>query len=337
MIKSDPIILAIESSCDDTGAAVLCGRKVLSNIVAGQLVHEKYGGIVPELASRSHQQNIVPVVHQALEKAGIKKEEIDAVAFTNGPGLLGSLLVGSSFAKAFSMAINKPLIEINHMEAHILAHFIENENTPPNFPFICLTVSGGHTQLVKVSAPNRFEIIGETIDDAAGEAFDKIAKIMNFPFPGGPMIDKLAKNGNANKFSFAHPKVPGLNFSFSGLKTSVLYFLKKEIAKNPNFIEENKVDLAASVQKTIIDILMQQLKKASQQNNITQIAIAGGVSANTGLRAALSAESEWTSFIPKFEYCTDNAAMIGIAAYYKFMKGEFGSQSAKANARLKMG
>ncbi len=335
-MKTDSIILAIESSCDDTGAAVLRGRKVLSNVVAGQSVHEKYGGIVPELASRSHQQNIVPVVHQALEKAGIKKEEIDAVAFTKGPGLLGSLLVGSSFAKAFSMALNKPLIEINHMEAHILAHFIEGD-AAPEFPFICLTVSGGHTQLVKVSAPDHFEIIGETIDDAAGEAFDKIAKIMNFPFPGGPMIDKLAKEGNPNKFSFPHPKVPGLNFSFSGLKTSVLYFLKKELAKNPNFIEENKADLAASVQKTIIDILMKQLRIAATQNNITQIAIAGGVSANSGLRAALKAESGWTTFIPKFEYCTDNAAMIGIAAHYKFMKGEFSGPSSKASARLKLG
>ncbi len=332
----EALILAIESSCDDTGAAVLRGRKVLSNVVAGQSVHEKYGGIVPELASRSHQQNIVPVVQQALERAGVTKEELDAVAFTKGPGLLGSLLVGSSFAKAFSMALNKPLIEINHMEAHILAHFIEGETPPPPFPFICLTVSGGHTQLVKVSAPDVFEILGETIDDAAGEAFDKIAKIMNFPFPGGPMIDKLAKDGNPDKFAFAHPKVPELNFSFSGLKTSVLYFLKKEVLKNPNFIEENKVDLAASVQKTIIDILMKQLKKAADQNGITHVAIAGGVSANSGLRAALQAQNAWTSYVPKFEFCTDNAAMIGIAAHFKFIKGEFSDQSSKASARLEM-
>ena len=332
----EALILAIESSCDDTGAAVLRGRKVLSNVVAGQSVHEKYGGIVPELASRSHQQNIVPVVQQALERAGVTKEELDAVAFTKGPGLLGSLLVGSSFAKAFSMALNKPLIEINHMEAHILAHFIEGETPPPPFPFICLTVSGGHTQLVKVSAPDVFEILGETIDDAAGEAFDKIAKIMNFPFPGGPMIDKLAKDGNPDKFAFAHPKVPELNFSFSGLKTSVLYFLKKEVLKNPNFIEENKVDLAASVQKTIIDILMKQLKKAADQNGITHVAIAGGVSANSGLRAALQAKNAWTSYVPKFEFCTDNAAMIGIAAHFKFIKGEFSDQSSKASARLEM-
>ncbi|MFM7021842.1 MAG: tRNA (adenosine(37)-N6)-threonylcarbamoyltransferase complex transferase subunit TsaD [Flavobacteriales bacterium] len=334
-MKKEPLILAIESSCDDTGAAVLQGRKVLSNVVAGQSVHEKYGGIVPELASRSHQQNIVPVVHQALEKAGIKKEELDAVAFTKGPGLLGSLLVGSSFAKAFSLALNKPLIEINHMEAHILAHFIEGDANP-EFPFICLTVSGGHTQLVKVTAPDQFHIMGETIDDAAGEAFDKIAKIMDFPFPGGPMIDKLSKEGDANKFTFPHPKVSGLDFSFSGLKTSVLYFLKKEIAKNPDFIKENKKDLAASVQKTIIDILMKQLRKAADENKITQIAIAGGVSANSGLRTAIKSESGWTTYIPKFEYCTDNAAMIGIAAYYKFMKGEFTDQTSKASARLVM-
>ncbi len=336
MIK-EPIILAIESSCDDTGAAIMKGKKVLSNIIASQKIHEQYGGVVPELASRSHQQNIIPVVHQAITAAGIAKEQIDAVAFTKGPGLLGSLLVGSSFAKSFSMALNKPLIEINHMEAHILAHFIEDGSPSPEFPFICLTVSGGHTQLVKVSAPNDFFILGETIDDAAGEAFDKISKIMGLPYPGGPILDKMAREGNPNKFTFAHPKAGELNFSFSGLKTSVLYFLKKEVEKNPNFIEENKIDLAASVQKTIIDILMGQLKKAAQQENISHIAIAGGVSANSGLRNAITSQQNWKTYIPAFQFCTDNAAMIGIAAYFKYIHQDFSNLSTKASARWEIG
>ena len=336
-MKKEPIILAIESSCDDTGAAVLQGKKVLSNIIASQKVHEKYGGVVPELASRSHQQNIVPTVHQAIAEAGINKEDIDAVAFTKGPGLLGSLLVGSSFAKSFSMALGKPLIEINHMEAHILAHFIEDGSPSPEFPFLCLTVSGGHTQIVKVSAANNFKIIGETIDDAAGEAFDKISKIMGLPYPGGPLIDKLAKEGNPKRFVFAKPKAGELNFSFSGLKTSVLYFLKKELEKNPNFIEENKADLAASVQYTIIEILMEQLKKAAQQENIKQVSIAGGVSANSGLRHAITSQENWKTYIPAFQFCTDNAAMIGIAAYFKYVQNDFSKLDAKAQARWEIG
>ncbi len=336
-MKKEPIILAIESSCDDTGAAIMQGKKALSNVIASQKIHEKYGGVVPELASRSHQQNIIPVVHQAITEAGISKEGIDAVAFTKGPGLLGSLLVGASFAKSFSMALNKPLIEINHMEAHILAHFIEDGSPSPEFPFLCLTVSGGHTQIVKVSASNDFKIIGETIDDAAGEAFDKISKIMGLPYPGGPILDKLARQGNGNKFPFAHPKAGGLNFSFSGLKTSVLYFLRKEVEKNQNFIEENKIDLAASVQQTIVEILMGQLKKAAQQENISHIAIAGGVSANSGLRDAITAQKNWNTYIPAFQFCTDNAAMIGIAAYYKFINNEFGDLSSKATARWEIG
>ena len=336
-MKNEPIILAIESSCDDTGAAILQGKKVLSNIIASQKVHEKYGGVVPELASRSHQQNMVPTVHQAIVEAGINKEDIDAVAYTKGPGLLGSLLVGSSFAKSFSMALNKPLIEINHMEAHILAHFIEDGSPSPEFPFLCLTVSGGHTQIVKVTAPNQFQIIGETIDDAAGEAFDKISKIMGLPYPGGPLIDKLAKEGDSTKFSFAKPKAGELNFSFSGLKTSVLYFLRKELEKNPNFIEENKADLAASVKKTIIDILMEQLKKAAKQENISHVAIAGGVSANSGLRAAITSQSNWKTYIPAFQFCTDNAAMIGIAAYFKYLQNDFSTLNSKAQARWEIG
>lgn len=368
MPQSSIIILGIESSCDDTAAAVICDGKILANVVAGQDVHKAYGGVVPELASRAHQQNIVPVVDAALKKAGINKNQLSAVAFTNGPGLLGSLLVGSSFAKAFSLALNIPLIEVNHMQGHILAHFIEeappslpegegNQRTSqtsgivgsspspsgrsggaPSFPFICLTVSGGHTQLVKVSDYFSMKVIGETIDDAAGEAFDKVAKMLNIPYPGGPLVDKYAKLGNPNKFSFTHPKVDGLNFSFSGLKTSALYFLQKEQKTNPNFVEENLNDICASVQKTIVDILLINVKKALKQENIHQIAIAGGVSANSELRSRLLVleKENYEVFIPKFEYCTDNAGMIAIAGYFKYLNQEFSSQQILPNARMKI-
>ena len=341
MQQSSIIILGIESSCDDTAAAIICDGKILANVVAGQDVHKAYGGVVPELASRAHQQNIVPVVDAALKKAGITKNQLSAVAFTNGPGLLGSLLVGSSFAKAFSLSLNIPLIEVNHMQGHILAHFIteqDGESHKPTYPFICLTVSGGHTQLVKVTNYFEMEVIGETIDDAAGEAFDKVAKMLSIPYPGGPLVDKYAKEGNPEKFKFPHPKVDGLNFSFSGLKTSVLYFLQKEQKTNPNFIEENLNDICASVQKTIVDILLINVKKALKQENINQIAIAGGVSANSELRKRLlELEKEnYEVFIPKFEYCTDNAGMIAIAGYYKYLNQEFSSQQIIPNARMKI-
>lgn len=341
MQQSPIIILGIESSCDDTAAAVICDGKILTNVIANQDIHKTYGGVVPELASRAHQQNIVPVVDVALKKAGINKNQLSAVAFTNGPGLLGSLLVGSSFAKAFSLALDIPLIEVNHMQGHILAHFITEQdgtNHKPNFPFICLTVSGGHTQLVKVSDYFNMEVIGETIDDAAGEAFDKVAKMLNLPYPGGPLVDKYAKEGNPNRYSFTHPKVDGLNFSFSGLKTSVLYFLQKEQKANPNFIEDNLNDICASVQKTIVDILLINVKKALKTENLTQIAIAGGVSANSELRKRLlELEKEnYEVFIPKFEYCTDNAGMIAIAGYYKYLDGEFSTQQIIPNARMKI-
>ena len=341
MPQSPIIILGIESSCDDTAAAVISNGKILANVIANQDVHKAYGGVVPELASRAHQQNIVPVVDTALKKAGISKKEVSAVAFTNGPGLLGSLLVGSSFAKSFSLALNIPLIEINHMQGHILAHFItEQDGTShkPNFPFLCLTVSGGHTQLVKIYDYFNMDVIGETIDDAAGEAFDKVAKMLDLPYPGGPLVDKYAKLGNPNRFTFTHPKVDGLNFSFSGLKTSVLYFLQKEQKANPNFIEENLNDICASVQKTIVDILLINVKKALKAESLNQIAIAGGVSANSELRSRLLAlkEENYEVFIPKFEYCTDNAAMIAITGYYKYLKGEFSSQEITPNARMKI-
>jgi N6-L-threonylcarbamoyladenine synthase len=340
MNQSPIIILGIESSCDDTSAAIIREGKILSNIVANQDVHKAYGGVVPELASRAHQQNIIPVVDQAIRQAGISKKEISAVAFTNGPGLLGSLLVGSSFAKAFSLGMDIPLIEINHMQAHILAHFIEEKDSPknkPSFPFICLTVSGGHTQIVKITDYFKMEILGETIDDAAGEAFDKVAKMLSLPYPGGPVLDKKAKLGNPNAFSFTHPKVPGLNYSFSGLKTSVLYFLKKELKKNENFIKENINDICASVQKTIVDILMIELKKAITQTGIKDIAVAGGVSANSELRKRLTSFSEnHNVFIPKFEFCTDNAAMVAIAGYYKFLNQDFSDQGVSPNARMKV-
>ena len=329
-------ILAIESSCDDTSAAVVKDAKILANLIAGQKVHELWGGVVPELASRAHQQNIVPVVDLAMQQAGISKQEISAVAFTRGPGLIGSLLVGVSFAKAFALALNVPLIEVNHMQAHILAHFIDNK---PTFPFLCLTVSGGHTQLVLVKHFLQMEVVGETLDDAAGEAFDKTAKLLGLPYPGGPLIDKYAKLGNADKFSFPEPQIAELDFSFSGFKTSVMYFLQKEVRKNPQFIEENLNDLCASIQKIIIDILLKKLEKAAKKYGVTEIALAGGVSANSELRKrfeALGPKHHWKAHIPAFEYCTDNAAMIAIAAHYKFLNSDFASQETEPLARYKL-
>lgn len=331
-------VLAIESSCDDTSAAVLENNVVLSNITATQDIHKEYGGVVPELASREHQKNIIPVVHAALKKADVSKTEIDAIAFTKGPGLLGSLLVGVSFAKSLSLALDVPLIAVNHMEAHILSHLIDDGSPIPEFPFLCLTVSGGHTQLVQVNSASNMQVIGETIDDAAGEAFDKISKIMGLPYPGGPLIDKYAQLGNPEAFSFPHPKVGKLEFSFSGLKTSVLYFLQKEVKLNPNFVSENINDICASVQKTILDILLKKLDNAVQFTKIKRVAIAGGVSANSGLRARLKEKSKkgWDVFIPDFQYCTDNAAMIGISGYYKFLNKQFVDINVIADARLKI-
>ncbi|MGB8374250.1 MAG: tRNA (adenosine(37)-N6)-threonylcarbamoyltransferase complex transferase subunit TsaD, partial [Salegentibacter sp.] len=312
MASQNTYILGIESSCDDTAAAVLHNGKILSNIVATQEVHKQYGGVVPELASRAHQQNIVPVIHQAIAKANIDKKDISAIAFTRGPGLMGSLLVGTSFAKSLAMGLNIPLIEVNHMQAHILAHFIEEEDfRKPEFPFLALTISGGHTQIVKVSDYFSMEVIGETTDDAVGEAFDKSAKIMGLPYPGGPLIDKYAREGNPKAFKFPKPKVQGLNFSFSGFKTAVLYFIQRETKENPDFVQENLKDICASIQYTIIEILMDKLKKAVKETGIKQVAIGGGVSANSGIRNALQeAEKKygWKCFIPKFEYTTDNAA-----------------------------
>ncbi len=336
-MKKEPIILAIESSCDDTSAAIMRGRKSLSNIVSTQEIHKEFGGVVPELASRAHQKNIIPVVDAAIKKSGISKNDIDAIAFTRGPGLLGSLLVGVSFAKSLSMALKKPMIEVNHMEAHILAHMIDDDFKTPEFPFLCLTVSGGHTQLVVVKSPLEMEVIGETIDDAAGEAFDKISKIMELPYPGGPLIDKYAKKGNPDAYKFPHPKVGELEFSFSGLKTSVLRFLQKEVRQNKNFVKEHLLDICASVQKTIIDILINKLKIASYKTGIKKIAIAGGVSANSELRQRLlNNQFGWNVFIPDFQFCTDNAGMIGIAGYYKYQKQIFVDQSVSANARLRI-
>lgn len=327
------IILAIESSCDDTSAAVSKDAKILANIIAGQKVHELWGGVVPELASRAHQQNIVPVVDLAIQQAGISREEISAIAFTRGPGLIGSLLVGVSFAKAFALAKNLPLIEVNHMQAHILSHFIDSH---PSFPFLCLTVSGGHTQIVLVKNFLEMEVIGETLDDAAGEAFDKSAKLLGLPYPGGPLIDKYSKQGDATKFLFPEPQIKDFDFSFSGVKTSILYFLQKETKKNPDFIQENLYDLCASIQKTIVDILLKKLEKAAKKLNIKEIALAGGVSANSELRMRfeeLGKKNSWATYIPKFEYCTDNAAMIAIAAHYKFLNNEFSNQQAEPLAR----
>ena len=333
------LILGIESSCDDTSAAVFKDDIILSNIVANQDVHKAYGGVVPELASRAHQQNIIPVVEKAIKDAGVKTEDINAVAFTRGPGLMGSLLVGTSFAKGFALANKLPLIEVNHLHAHVLAHFIKedkNDTDQPQFPFLCLLVSGGNSQIIVVRDYLDMEIIGQTIDDAAGEAFDKCAKIMGLPYPGGPLIDKLAKEGNPDAFTFSKPKIKDYDYSFSGLKTSVLYFLRDELKKNPDFIEENKADICASLQKTIIDILMDKVVKAAKDTGITQVALAGGVSANSGLRnrlTDLAKEKKWETFIPKFSYTTDNAAMIAINGYHKYLNNEFVEQDVAPFAR----
>jgi N6-L-threonylcarbamoyladenine synthase len=339
MAKKTIHILSIESSCDDTSAAILENDKVLSNVVANQEIHAAYGGVVPELASRAHQQNIVPVVDQALKQAGIDKKDLDAIAFTQGPGLMGSLLVGTSFAKSLSIGLHIPLLAINHMQAHVLAHFIADKTqNPPPFPFLCLTISGGHTQILKVSSFKTFEILGETIDDAVGEAFDKTAKLLGLPYPGGPLIDKFAKEGNPKAFSFTEPKTQKpLDFSFSGLKTAILYFLQKEQKKNSAFIHNNLNDICASVQYTIVNILMKRLKKASELTGIKHIAIAGGVSANSEIRATLKlmeASSGWTTYIPKFEYTTDNAAMIGIVGYFKYLNSDFNKDDTAASSSL---
>jgi len=332
-------ILGIESSCDDTSAAVLRDNVVLSNIIANQQVHKDFGGVVPELASRAHQQNIIPVIDKALKSANIKKSDINAVAFTRGPGLLGSLLVGTSFAKAFSLGLNIPLIEVNHLQAHILSHFIGQpgqQKTLPQFPFLCLTVSGGHTQIVRVNSHNEMQIIGQTIDDAAGEAFDKTAKIMGLEYPGGPMVDKYAQLGNPNAFAFAKTNVPGLNYSFSGLKTSFLYFLRDKLKEDEDFIRKNLYDLCASMQAAIIKTLMQKLELAVRQTGIREVAISGGVSANSGLRktiAEMQEKSDWIVHIPEFQFTTDNAAMIAVAGYYKFLDGNFTNQSVTPYSR----
>jgi N6-L-threonylcarbamoyladenine synthase len=333
-LENDIIILAIESSCDDTAAALIFNGKILANKVATQSVHELYGGVVPELASRAHQQNIVPVVEVALKEAGVAMKDLSAIAFTQGPGLIGSLMVGCSFAKSLAISLNIPLIGIHHMEAHVLAHFIDEPK--PNFPFLCLTVSGGHTQIVRMDSHFSFEILGKTIDDAAGEAFDKSAKILGLPYPGGPLVEKYALTGDANKFKFPQPQIPDLGFSFSGLKTSFLYFIQKKEKENPNFIQENLADLCASIQKAIILHLIKKIIKASDQTEIKEIALAGGVSANSGLRNAIMQEGiqrNWNTYIPAFDYCTDNAAMIAIAAHYKYLLNEFEPISAAPFAR----
>ena len=329
------IILSIESSCDETSASILKDGEVLSNIVATQDVHKEFGGVVPELASRAHQQNIVPVVDKALIEAGVSKEYLSAIAFTRGPGLLGALIVGTSFAKALSLGLDIPLIEVNHMQAHILAHFIDEPK--PKFPFLCLTVSGGHTQIVLVKSYLKMEVIGQTIDDAAGEAFDKSAKLLGMDYPGGPMIDKHAKLGNSNRFKFAKSRISGYDYSFSGVKTSFLYFIKKEIKENPKFIEENINDLAASIQKNIVEVLVDKLEKAASDHNITEIAIAGGVSANSGLREHITNvadKNNWQTYFPALEYCTDNAAMIAVAGYYKFKENDFVGLDVTPLARM---
>ncbi|MBP7173985.1 MAG: tRNA (adenosine(37)-N6)-threonylcarbamoyltransferase complex transferase subunit TsaD [Cloacibacterium sp.] len=337
---SEPIILGIESSCDDTSAAIIKGNKILSNIAANQTIHIEYGGVVPELASRAHQQNMIPVVEKAITVANIQQNDISAIGFTRGPGLLGSLLVGTSFSKSLAMALGIPLIEVNHLQAHILAHFIEDANpVPPQFPFLCLTVSGGHTMIVLVKDHFDMEIIGKTTDDAAGEAFDKIGKIFNLDYPAGPIIDRLSKEGDKDAFKFSKPKLENYDYSFSGIKTSVLYFIQKELRKNPNFIRENLNDLCASVQKSIVEILMEKLEKAAEDLKINQVAIAGGVSANSALRAAMQNNVEklgWDTYIPKFEYTTDNAAMIAMVAQLKFQRGEFTDLKTSAAARYEM-
>lgn len=327
-------ILAIESSCDETSASVCVDGKILSNHIANQTVHEQYGGVVPELASRAHMQNIVPVVDVALKNANIDLSAVDAIAFTQAPGLIGSLLVGAQFAKSLALSLNKPLIAVHHMQAHVLANLIDDPK--PEFPFLCLTVSGGHTQIVRANSPNDLQVIGETIDDAAGEAFDKSAKLLGLPYPGGPLIDKYAQQGNPTAFKFAEPQIPELNFSFSGLKTSVLYFLQAKQKEDPEFINKHVNDLCASIQSTIINILMKKVKKAVQQTGITNVCIAGGVSANSGLRTTLTEWGEkngWKTFIPQFQYCTDNAAMIAITAYYKYLQADFVDLSVSPTAR----
>lgn len=332
-----PTILAIESSCDDTSAAVIRGDKVVANVVATQAVHEQYGGVVPELASRAHQQNIIPVVTQALRTAKITKRELHAVAFTRGPGLLGALLVGCSFAKSLALGLNIPLIEVNHMQAHILAHFIDEPK--PKFPFLCLTVSGGHTQIVLVTSYLNMQVLGQTTDDAVGEAFDKSAKLLGLPYPGGPFLDRTAATGNPNRFTFPVVSMPGYDFSFSGIKTSILYFLRENTTQNPQFIAENLPDICASIQHTLIKTLLKKLELAAKETGIKEIAIAGGVSANSGLRQAISEaarQHQWNVYIPAFEYCTDNAAMIAMAAHYKFLQGDFASQYASPDPRMKM-
>lgn len=333
-------ILGIESSCDDTSAAVIKDGYLLSNIVASQAVHEAYGGVVPELASRAHQQNIVPVVHEALKRAGINKNELSAIAFTRGPGLMGSLLVGVSFAKGLALSLNIPLIDVNHLTGHVLAHFIQvkdEENELPAFPFLCLLVSGGNSQIILVKSYNEMEILGQTIDDAAGEAIDKCSKVMGLGYPGGPIIDKLARQGNPKSFTFSKPHIPGLDYSFSGLKTSFLYSLRDWIKEDPDFIEHHKADLAASLEATVVDILMEKLRKAAKQYNIKEVAVAGGVSANNGLRNAFREHAQkygWKIFIPKFSYTTDNAAMIAITGYFKYLSKEFCPIDAPAYSRV---
>lgn len=334
---SEIIILGIESSCDDTAAAIIKGNTILSNIAADQSIHNEYGGVVPELASRAHQQNIIPVVRKSFFSANIQQNDICAIGFTRGPGLLGSLLVGASFAKSLAMSLDIPLIEVNHLQAHILAHFIEDANPkPPQFPFLCLTVSGGHTMIVKVNDYFDMDIIGKTIDDAAGEAFDKIGKIFNLDYPAGPIIDRLAKLGNPDAFKFNKPKLENYDYSFSGIKTSVLYFIQKEVKKEPNFIKNNINDLCASIQKAIVEILMNKLEKAAKDLNISEVAIAGGVSANSALREAMQKNKEklsWNIYIPKFEYTTDNAAMIAMVAKLKYEKGDFADLRTSATSK----
>jgi N6-L-threonylcarbamoyladenine synthase len=330
-----PVILAIESSCDETSASVISNGKVLNNIIASQTVHQKYGGVVPELASRAHQQNIVAVVHEAVDKAGLAKTDLDAIAFTRGPGLIGSLLVGVSFAKGMALALDIPLIEVNHMQAHVLAHFIDNPK--PEFPFLCLTVSGGHTQIVLIKDYYTMEVIGQTHDDAVGEAFDKAAKIMDLPYPGGPLIDKYAQTGDSTRFKFSDTIMPGLDFSFSGIKTAFLYFLRDSVKANPNFIRENLNDICASLQQHLVKMLLTRLEQASEQTGIREIAIAGGVSANSGLRKSLQElgkKKNWRIYIPALEYCTDNAAMIAMAAHYKFLKKDFSRLDITPLARM---
>jgi N6-L-threonylcarbamoyladenine synthase len=329
-----PTILAIESSCDDTSAAVCRDGEMLSNLIASQKVHEQYGGVVPELASRAHIQNIVPVVDGALKQANVSLHEIDAIGFTQSPGLIGSLLVGAQFAKSLALSLGKPLIAVHHMQAHVLANLIESPR--PSFPFLCLTVSGGHTQIVLCESPSSMKVIGETIDDAAGEAFDKSAKLLGLPYPGGPLVDKYAQQGNAKRFAFPEPNIPGLNFSFSGLKTSILYFLQQQKLQNASFIEENMADICASIQDRIVSILLRKLKKAVDQTGIKDVCIAGGVSANSGLRNSLGEygkKYKWNTFIPPFQYCTDNAGMIAIAAYYKYLNNDFSDLSVSPTAR----